>query len=245
MLTIGQLAACAGVTIRAVRHYHQRGLLPEPERDASGYRRYTAQAVVDLIRIRTLAEGGVPLARIDELLHARPDQFVAAVTDIDRALAERIDELVAHRRRLGELTAGERLFLPPEVVDILDRLRAMGASERMVLVERDIWIMLVALSPESVPGWAAAKSAAFDDQVFRDLYLDCDRALDWSAHDPRLPALAARMAAFDAGKPQTGPTGPDLLSLMDEHLCESSPAWRRLMELLPKFSGTPRPRPNG
>ena len=42
MLTIGQLAAYAGVTVRAVRHYHQIGLLPEPERDASGYRRYGA-----------------------------------------------------------------------------------------------------------------------------------------------------------------------------------------------------------
>ena len=38
MLTIGQLAAYVGVTVRAVRHYHQVGLLPEPERDASGYR---------------------------------------------------------------------------------------------------------------------------------------------------------------------------------------------------------------
>ena len=62
MLTIGQLAAYAGVTVRAVRHYHQIGLLPEPERDASGYRRYGATAVVSLIRIRTLANAGVPLS---------------------------------------------------------------------------------------------------------------------------------------------------------------------------------------
>jgi hypothetical protein len=39
MLTIGQLAAYTGVTVRAIRHYHQRGLLAEPGRDASGYRR--------------------------------------------------------------------------------------------------------------------------------------------------------------------------------------------------------------
>ena len=63
MLTIGQLAAFAGVTIRAVRHYHARGLLAQPDRDASGYRRYDVQAAVELIRIRTLAEAGVPLAR--------------------------------------------------------------------------------------------------------------------------------------------------------------------------------------
>lgn len=50
VLTIGRLAATAGVTVRTVRHYHQIGLLPEPERDASGYRRYGAQAAVDLIR---------------------------------------------------------------------------------------------------------------------------------------------------------------------------------------------------
>jgi DNA-binding transcriptional MerR regulator len=41
-LTIGQLAAYAHVTIKAVRHFHQRGLLQEPPRDASGYRRYGA-----------------------------------------------------------------------------------------------------------------------------------------------------------------------------------------------------------
>ncbi|GEP35247.1 MerR family transcriptional regulator [Nocardioides szechwanensis] len=70
MLTIGRLAAYSGVTTRAVRHYHQIGLLPEPERDASGYRTYAAPAVVRLIRIRTLAEAGVPLARVEELLAA-------------------------------------------------------------------------------------------------------------------------------------------------------------------------------
>ena len=52
MLTISQLASYTGVTVRAVRHYHQIGLLPEPERDASGYRRYSATAVVSLIRIQ-------------------------------------------------------------------------------------------------------------------------------------------------------------------------------------------------
>ncbi|WP_425302036.1 MerR family DNA-binding transcriptional regulator [Nocardia farcinica] len=52
MLTIGELAAHAGVT---VRHNHAKGLLAEPERDHSGYRRYPAAAVVELIRIRTLA----------------------------------------------------------------------------------------------------------------------------------------------------------------------------------------------
>jgi len=90
MLTIGQLAAYAGVTPRAVRHYHQIGLLPEPERDASGYRRYGALAVVSLIKIRTLATAGVPLSRIGELLEADETAFAEAVQQIDSHLREEI-----------------------------------------------------------------------------------------------------------------------------------------------------------
>ena len=81
LITIGQLAGYAGVTIKAVRHYHQRGLLAEPLRDSSGYRRYSAQHAIDLVKIKTLAEAGVPLARINELLNADPDRFAAAIAE--------------------------------------------------------------------------------------------------------------------------------------------------------------------
>src|SRR2546423_15208309 len=104
MLTIGQLASYAGVTIRAVRHYHQIGLLLEPERDDSGYRTYDAVAVVRLIRIRTLAAAGVPLARVRELLDADPETFAAATIEIDRQLRAQIPALQDHPRpnaRLG------------------------------------------------------------------------------------------------------------------------------------------------
>ena len=129
MLTIGQLASYAGVTIRAVRHYHQIGLLQEPERDASGYRRYDAVAVVRLIRIRTLAEAGVPLARVRELLDADPETFAAATAEIDRQLRAQIRALQEHRRRIAQLGSGDSLALPEEVLDYLDRLRATGAPE--------------------------------------------------------------------------------------------------------------------
>src|SRR5256714_5762124 len=98
MLTIGQLASYAGVTIRAVRHYHQIGLLLEPQRDASGYRTYDAVAVVRLIRIRTLAEAGVPLAPGRELLDPDPQTFAAATTEIDRPPRARIRAPPEHRR---------------------------------------------------------------------------------------------------------------------------------------------------
>src|SRR5277367_36039 len=103
MLTIGQLAAYAGVTVRAVRHYHQVGLLPEPERDASGYRRYGATAVVSLIRIRTLANAGVPLSQIAALLQADAATFAEAVGRIDDQLRDEVERLEACRKQIAQL----------------------------------------------------------------------------------------------------------------------------------------------
>ena len=148
MITIGQLADYAGVTIKAVRHYHERGLLAEPPRDSSGYRRYSAQHAIDLVKIKTLAEAGVPLARINELLAADPDRFAAAITEIDRNLAERADEILRTRKRIAQLSAGDRLFVSAEVADYLDRLHELGVSQRTVQMERDIWILLQSVSPQ-------------------------------------------------------------------------------------------------
>ena len=167
MLTIGRLAAYAGVTIRAVRHYHQIGLLPEPERDASGYRSYTAQAVVQLIRIRTLAEAGVPLARVQELLSADEVGFSDAVADIDRRLRGEIRQLQEHRRRIAKLAAGDSLALPASVTAYLDRVRSLGAPELMVEMERDAWILIAAQVPDRIDEFMVDKEAQLDDPLMR------------------------------------------------------------------------------
>src|SRR5688572_9564725 len=93
LLTIGQLAGYAGVTIKAVRHYHRRGLLPEPPRDASGYGRYSAQLAIYLVKIKTLADAGVPLARVKDLLVAGGEQFTAAIAEIDRDLRRQAEKI--------------------------------------------------------------------------------------------------------------------------------------------------------
>jgi DNA-binding transcriptional MerR regulator len=171
MLTIGELASYAGLTVRAVRHYHAKGLLPEPQRDRSGYRRYDAAAVVELIKIRTLAEAGVPLTRVRELLQADEEEFAAAVADIDTRLRAEIRERQRHRVRIARLAAGDSLALPTEVVEFLDRLRALGVDERIVQVERDGWIPLAARSPERVPEWIARKREQIADPQLVNFYL--------------------------------------------------------------------------
>lgn len=236
MLTIGQLADYVGVTVRAVRHYHQRGLLPEPERDASGYRRYGAQAVVDLIRIKTLADAGVPLARIQVLLGAEPEQFAQGIAQIDQALRKRIRDLQQQRRQIAELAGGDRLFLAAEVVGLLDELRRLGVSQRAVDLECDGWILLSARSPGLAAELAKDKRSDLDDPEFRRLYLAIDQAFGWDPADPRLDELADAMVAFAARhRPDSGdgatlddPVAADLLSSQPGG---TSPAWDRLMRL--------------
>jgi DNA-binding transcriptional MerR regulator len=163
MLTIGQLASYAGVTIRAVRHYHQVGLLPEPERNASGYRTYDVTAVVRLIRIRTLVEAGVPLARVRQLLDADTKRFVEETVQIDRELRARIRGLQERRRRIAQLASGDSLAVPDEVAGYLDRVRAIGAAESLVEAERDAWILVAARYPDQIAAFMEDKVRQLED----------------------------------------------------------------------------------
>jgi len=237
MITIGQLAAYTGVTIKAVRHYHKRGLLEEPPRDSSGYRRYTAQHAIDLVKIKTLAEAGVPLARIKELFTAAPDQFGAAMAEIDRNLQERARELRRTRERIARLSAGDRLFVSADVADYLDRLRELGVSEHAVQMERDGWILMQSASPKAAAIWFADKLDAIEDPEFAALYLEYDAAFDWPADDPRLEALADRSeqwfrrrgAGVTSGKQPT--PDPGIVQLIAMSTGSSSRAWDRLKEI--------------
>jgi DNA-binding transcriptional MerR regulator len=237
MITIGQLAAYAGVTIKAIRHYHQRGLLAEPPRDSSDYRRYRAEDAIELVKIKTLAEAGVPLARIKELLAAEPDRFAAAIAEIDRTLQQRADHLQRTRERIAQLHAGDRLFVSSEVADYLDRLRELGVSQRSVQLERDGWILMQAVSPKEAAVWIADKRDAIRDPEFRAICLESDAAFDWSPDDPRLDALADRAQRWMAKRRgRLGGGGlpvpdPAIVRLVTTWVGASSPAWDRLTEI--------------
>src|ERR1700736_5068287 len=209
MITIGQLAAYAGVTIKAVRHYHKRGLLEEPARDSSGYRRYAAEHAVKLIKIATLAKAGVPLDRVKELLAAAPDRFAAALVEIDANLKERAEELLRTRERITRLRSGDRLFVSDEVADYLDELHGLGMSQRAVQLERDGWILMQSVSPKAAAIWIADKRSGISDPEFRALYLEYDAAFEWSPDDPRLYALAERSGRWLAAH-RSGSGGEEL-----------------------------------
>jgi DNA-binding transcriptional MerR regulator len=240
MLTIGQLAAYAGVTVRAVRHYHQIGLLPEPQRDASGYRSYGASAVVSLIKIRILANAGVPLAQVGHMLDADAPAFAEAVHRIDSHLRDEIERLETSRKQIAQLAAGDSLALPKEVVFYLDRLREIGASARMVEGERDGWILVAARWPDLIIEWMPAKLAQLDDPQVVRLYRVLSQVLESEAGDDLLLEEAADiMAALaeqadTAGEINVGEEDHDDLpfDLLDALAVEADPRAQRLRDLM-------------
>jgi len=113
-MRIGEVAASVGVETPTIRYYESIGVLPEPDRTASGYRSYT-EADVERMRFVTLARSlGVGLDDIRQILGLRdqgeaPCGYVRGVLDrqVD-AVKERIEQLEALSAELGRLQRAAR-----------------------------------------------------------------------------------------------------------------------------------------
>jgi DNA-binding transcriptional MerR regulator len=193
-VTIGQAAAFVGITVKTVRHYHKLGLVAEPERDTSGYRRYDADDLLRLVQVRALAGAGVPLAEIAPLLDADDTAFAAAITDIQRQLTAQIQELIARRSTLQKLRDGNRALLPERAVALLERMPALGFDAEEVDASREGLILAKALVPEQFDDHLAAIEDALLDPEFVALSRRGAESATWAADDPRIPQLAVDTA---------------------------------------------------
>lgn len=114
-MRIGDLAAQAGVTTKALRFYEQVGVLPPPDRTSSGYRDYDNAALARLRFVKAAQAAGLTLAEIREVVAVReaqgpPCEHVAALLDRHAAdLDARTADLQAARaevRRLRDRARG-------------------------------------------------------------------------------------------------------------------------------------------
>ena len=108
-MKIGELAEQTTVPTKTIRFWESEGLLPEPERTASGYRDYDDTAVGRIGFIRQAQTAGLTLAQIRQILDVADDgnppcEHVAeAVADRLAEVDARIKELQAMRRHLRSL----------------------------------------------------------------------------------------------------------------------------------------------
>ncbi|GAA4993973.1 MerR family transcriptional regulator [Kitasatospora paranensis] len=126
-LTVDELAARAGVTVRTLRFYAAKGLLPPPELGPRRVGRYGPEHLGRLELIEELQRQGLTLAAIERYLAQLPDDIGSLDLAIHRALvaswtpeaAEEADRAQLSRRAGRTLSDAD-----------VDRLAAMGALHR-------------------------------------------------------------------------------------------------------------------
>lgn len=95
-----ELADMAGTTVNTIRHYHRLGLLDEPERRYNGYKQYGVRHLVRLLRIRRLADLGVPLSKVGPV-GAGDESMSDALRALDADLATSIERLQQARAEIA------------------------------------------------------------------------------------------------------------------------------------------------
>ncbi|MEU6641708.1 MerR family transcriptional regulator [Saccharomonospora sp. NPDC046836] len=200
-VTIGQAAAFAGITIKTVRHYHRLGLVDEPVRDSSGYRRYGSAELLRLVQVRTLAAAGVPLADIGPLLDSDTAPFAEAFADVERHLNARIAELTAQRDMFHRLTSGDRTLLPDRAVAMLEGMPTLGFTPQDVRTARESFVLAKALVPAGFDDYLTDIEHALRDPRFLELTKRSAEVIGWEPDDPRVAELATDMAEHYLANP--------------------------------------------
>jgi len=176
--TVGQLAALAHVTVRALHHYDEIGLLTPTGRTDAGYRRYSERDVERLQQVLFYRELGFPLDRIAALLDGETDPAAHLRTQ-RRLLTERIARLQALVSAIDQTMEANEMGLrlkPEERFEVFGdfvpedheaEARARWGSSpafdesqrRAAKYSKDDWLQLKKEAGDIVEGLAAAMGA--------------------------------------------------------------------------------------
>ena len=160
---VGELARRTGLSVRALHHYDEIGLLSPSRRTAAGHRLYGRADVERLQQVQSLRLLGVPLDEVRRLLdgaaltprtvidaqlarlrariaeHTRLAERLAALAEhMDRAEGASLDDLC---RIIEAMTRMERYFTPEQLAQLQER-RAQVGDERIREVEQG-WAELI------------------------------------------------------------------------------------------------------
>ncbi|MFD8418082.1 MerR family transcriptional regulator [Streptomyces sp. NPDC059466] len=195
-MRIGEIAALVGVTSRTVRHYHHIGLLPEPLRQANGYRTYSLRDAVLLARIRRLTELGLSLDEVRDVLADDAGRELAEVLgELDADLARQEHEIQQRRRVLAGLLEGPLTPdapLSPALVELLKA--APDTTSPAAAKDRELLTLLDATAGGHAV-YTALRPLAEDHPAMLRLYDRLDELSGAPVDDPRIAALARDLAA--------------------------------------------------
>jgi DNA-binding transcriptional MerR regulator len=175
-----ELAELAGTSLRAVRHYHDEGLLPEPPRSSNGYKHYGVRHLIQLMHIRRLVDLGVPLAEIPTL-EPSTDSYREVLEALASETTAEIDRLVAVR---GEIA---QLLEEPEAWEMSSGTTGSTDGDFLTVLSR-------VLDEDSLQAWRRMGESIPDAQVLADF-----ESLPEEAPTEMCEDVAARMAVAVRG----------------------------------------------
>ncbi len=132
---IGELARASGLTVRALHHYEEIGLLA-PERDGGGHRVYADADVDRLYRITQLRRIGLSLGEIRRALDEGTPQLADVMRNQLRELDRRLEATSRLRSRLLAVLASAH----PDTDDLLELLEEATMLE--TTLQRRIGILV-------------------------------------------------------------------------------------------------------
>lgn len=126
---VGELARSTGLTVRALHHYDDIGLLVPSRRTTGGHRVYDARDVRRLYRVLALRRLGLRLDAISAVL----DDGSVSLLEIVRRHLERVEREIEHQHRLRErlrrILEALQLSAEAPVEDYIDAVEAMAMIE--------------------------------------------------------------------------------------------------------------------
>lgn len=125
LLKIGELAKRTGLTIRALRHYDEIGVLTPSGRSEGGYRLYDRNDVAKLYRIQVLRRLDISLAEIQKILSAGAATLPAVIAQQISFLKRQIQQATALQTHLMNLQGQLAAQHEPEMDDWLAALESM------------------------------------------------------------------------------------------------------------------------
>jgi len=124
-----EIADLAGTSLRSVRHYHQVGLLPEPERLSNGYKQYGVTHLIRLLRIKRLVDLGFGLGQIADLGEGdeHPEEALRA---LDADLVAQIERLQQVREEVATMLEARLPTDLPAEFAVVGKAAALSEPDR-------------------------------------------------------------------------------------------------------------------
>lgn len=202
LLSIGEVSAKSGVTVRALRHYENIGLLA-PKRTQSQQRVYALKDINRLQQIQTLKRTGLSLAQIKNMINNH-DWDALQILDIQKGIVlKQLEDAQTTLSLIDETIACIKAGSPSDLSTFCHIIK-MGENAMSHEKWQKVWDKFY--TKEEQERWAAAKTAMPEEAI--------------KANEQAWPALIAKAEALVG----TDPKSPEAQAVATE--------WHALMQPL-------------